>query len=99
MAVADHAVALLVVPSWSRTLWVRFSFHQDQITLLGGLLAAFVAFGGVPRTVLFDRMRTAVAGSDPDGTARFTPELLRFAAYYGFRPVACRPCHPASGAW
>jgi transposase len=45
--------ALLVVLSWSRVLWVRFGFHQDQLTLLRGMHQAFGAFGGVPRTVLF----------------------------------------------
>jgi transposase len=83
--------ALLVVLSWSRLLWVRFSFHQDQLTLLGGLHSAFVAFGGVPRTVLFDRLRAAVAGQTADGSAIFNEELLRFAAHYGFQPRACRP--------
>jgi transposase len=83
--------ALLVVLSWSRALWVRFVLHQDQLTVLTGLHQAFLAFGGVPRTVLFDRMRTAVAGAGPAGMAIFNPELLRFAAHYGFRPMACRP--------
>ena len=83
--------ALLVVLGWSRALWVRFSFHQDQLTVLGGLHRAFVAFGGVPRTVLFDRMKTAVADTEPAGNAIFNAELLRFAAHYGFRPRACRP--------
>ena len=83
--------ALLVVLSWSRALWVRFFFHQDELTVLGGLHRAFLAFGGVPRSALFDRMRTAVAGSDERGGAVFNAELLRFAAHYGFRPRACRP--------
>lgn len=83
--------ALLVVLSWSRQLWVRFSFQQDQLTFLGGLHRAFLAFGGVPRTVLFDRMRAAVAGQTADGSAIFNEELLRFATHYGFKPQACRP--------
>ena len=83
--------ALLVVLSWSRVLWARFGFHQDQLTLLSGMHQAFRAFGGVPRTALFDRMRTAVAGSEPGGAAVFNAEMLRFADHYGFKPVACRP--------
>ncbi len=83
--------ALLVVLSWSRYLWVRFFCHQDQLTVLSGLHKAFVAFGGVPGTVLFDRMKTAVAKSEGNGKAVFNEEMLRFAAYYGFRPLACRP--------
>lgn len=83
--------ALLVVLSWSRTLWVRFGFQQDQLTVVGGLHQAFISFGGVPRTLLFDRMKTAVIGATPSGAAIFNPEMLRFATHYGFRPRACHP--------
>ena len=83
--------ALLMVLSWSRALWVRFVMHQDQLTLLGGLHQGFVSFSGVPRTVLFDRMRTAVAGSGTEVPAVFNAEMLRFASHYGFSPRACRP--------
>ncbi len=83
--------ALLVVLSWSRYLWVRFFCHQDQLTVLSGLHRAFVSFGGVPATALFDRMKTAVARTESDGKAVFNEEMLRFAAHYGFRPIACRP--------
>lgn len=83
--------ALLVVLSWSRYLWVRFYYHQDQLTVLDGLHRAFISFGGVPGSLLFDRMKTAVARSESDGKAVFNEEMLRFAAHYGFRPVACRP--------
>lgn len=83
--------ALLVVLSWSRYLWVRFFCHQDQLTVLAGLHRAFVSFGGVPATALFDRMKTAVARTESDGKAVFNEEMLRFAVHYGFRPLACRP--------
>jgi len=83
--------ALLIVLSWSRALWVRFSVHQDELTVLGGLHRAFEAFGGVPRTLLFDRMKTAVVGAEADGTAIFNAELARFARHCGFTPRACRP--------
>jgi transposase len=83
--------ALLVVLSWSRYLWVHFFCHQDQLTVLAGLHRAFISFGGVPATALFDRMKTAVAKTEGDGKAVFNEEMLRFAAHYGFRPLACRP--------
>lgn len=83
--------ALLVVLSWSRLLWVRFYMHQDQLTVLGGLHRAFQSFGGVPRAVLFDRMKAAVAKSGEGGRAIFNDEMLRFAIHFGFRPIACRP--------
>lgn len=83
--------ALLVVLSWSRYLWVRFYCQEDQLTVLSGLHRAFLAFGGVPRNVLFDRMKTAVAKSGGDGRAIFNEEMMRFAAHYHFHPTACRP--------
>jgi transposase len=83
--------ALLVVLSFSRYLWVRFFLHEDQLTVLSGLHQAFLSFGGVPHTVLFDRMKTAVARSDPSGKAIFNEEMLRFAYHCGFQPTACRP--------
>jgi transposase len=83
--------ALLVILSFSRYLWVRFFSHEDQLTVLSGLHQAFSAFGGVPRALLFDRMKTAVARSDPSGKAIFNDEMLRFAHHYGFQPTACRP--------
>jgi transposase len=83
--------ALLVILSFSRYLWVRFFSHADQLTVLSGLHRAFIAFGGVPRTLLFDRMKTAVARSDASGKAIFNDEMLRFAHHYGFQPTACRP--------
>jgi transposase len=83
--------ALLIVLSWSRYLWVRFFCHQDQLTLLTGLHEALVAFGGVPDTLLFDRMKAVVARTEADGEAIFTEEMLRFAHHYGFQPKACRP--------
>jgi len=83
--------AFLVVLSWSRYLWVRFYHHQDQLSVLDGLQRAFVAFGGVPGSVLFDRMKTAVDRTGPNGQAVFNAEMLRFAAHHGFRPRACQP--------
>ena len=86
--------ALLIVLSWSRYLWVHFYCHEDQLTVLSGLHNSFIAFGGVPHTLLFDRMKTAVARNGPDDQAIFNDEMMRFATHYGFRPTACRPHRP-----
>ena len=86
--------ALLVVLSWSRYLWAHFYFHQDQLTVLSGLHRSFLSFGGVPHTLLFDRMKTAVARAGPSGEAVFNDEMMRFATHYGFSPRACAPHRP-----
>ncbi len=52
-------------------------------------MAAFEAFGGVSRVVLYDNLRSAVLVRQGDAI-RFNPALLDFAAHYRFepRPVA-----------
>jgi len=83
--------ALLVVFRGPVTSGSVFSAIKTQLTLLSGLHQSLIAFGGVPDTILFDRMKAVVASAMPDGEAVFTEEMLRFAKHYGFQPKACRP--------
>ena len=41
--------------------------------------------------ILYDRMKTAVIGEDPDGLVIYNRALLDLARHYGFQPRACRP--------
>src|SRR5206468_1304703 len=47
--------------------------------------------GGVPRQVLYDRMKTAVIGEDDQAHIVYNRALIGFAGHYGFHPKACRP--------
>lgn len=85
--------AVVVVLGYSRLLFLRFFARQDMQALFAGLEAAFEAFGGVPREILFDQMK-AVITTDLrrlGGQLVVNDEFLRFAAHWGFRPRACRP--------
>jgi transposase len=75
----------------SRLIWARFVVHQDLQSFLRCHIAALEALGGVPREILYDRMRTAVIGEDPDGLVVYNRALLDLARHYGFQPRACRP--------
>jgi transposase len=75
----------------SRLIWARFVVHQDLQTLLRCHIEAFAALGGVPHEILYDRMKTAVTGEDPDGLVVYNRALLDLARHYGFQPRACRP--------
>src|SRR5215212_8101641 len=75
----------------SRLIWARFVLHQDLQTILRCHTAAFAAIGGAPREILYDRMKTAVTGEDPDGLVIYNRALLDLARHYGFQPRACRP--------
>jgi hypothetical protein len=75
----------------SRYLWARFCLHQDLETVLRCHIGAFEHLQGVPREILYDRMKTAVLG-EPEGEAIvYNRSLLALAAHYGFTPRACPP--------
>jgi transposase len=75
----------------SRLIWARFVVHQDMQSVLRCHIAALEAIGGTPREILYDRMKTAVIGEDPDGLVIYNRALLDLARHYGFQPRACRP--------
>jgi transposase len=75
----------------SRYLWGRYVLHQDLSSLLRCHMAAFECFGGVPREILYDRMKTAVLGDDEQSEhVIYNAKLLALAQHYGFVPRACR---------
>lgn len=85
--------ALLVVLGYSRLLYVEFVARQTALTVMLGLERAFAAFGGVPREILFDQLKSVVVADHRPGGGRLleNAEFLRFAAHWGFRVRACRP--------
>jgi transposase len=46
-----------LVLGYSRLIWARFIIHQDLQSVLRCHIAALEAIGGVPREILYDRMR------------------------------------------
>ena len=80
-----------MVLGYSRLMWARFVLHQDLQSVLRCHIAAFEAIGGAPRTILYDRMKTAVIGEDADGLVIYNRALVDLARHYGFQPRACQP--------
>ncbi|MBF0614668.1 MAG: IS21 family transposase [Magnetococcales bacterium] len=74
----------------SRFLWGRFVVHQDIPTLLRCHQEAFTALGGVPATILYDRMKSVVQDDDEKDGIAYNKTMLAFATHYGFLPKACR---------
>ena len=75
----------------SRYLWAQFVLHQDLANVLRCHMEAFEHFGGVPREILYDRMKTAVLGEpEADKPIVYNAKLLACAAHYGFVPRACQ---------
>jgi transposase len=78
---------------WSRATYVEFVTDERVETLIEAHENAFFAFGGVPREVLYDNMRTVVLQRHGYGRGRhrFHPGFLDFARHCGFRPRLCAP--------
>ena len=76
----------------SRYLWAQFVLHQDLPTLLRCHMEALEHFGGAPREILYDRMKTAVLGEPEAGRGVvYNAKLLALGSHYGFVPRACQP--------
>lgn len=83
--------AFLMTLGWSRTLYLEFTVSADLAWWLRCHLHAFHYFGGVPKTMLHDNLKTAVLAHGADGVIHWQPRYLDFAHYYGFTPRACQP--------
>lgn len=81
----------IMVLSWSRGIFLRFYPGASGAYFFDGHVEAFSFWGGCPRVVLYDNLRTVVLERRGDAI-RFHPDLLALAAHYGFepRPVAVR---------
>lgn len=83
----------VMVLSFSRAMYARFTLDQTMESFLRGHVAAFEDFGGAPRVLLYDNLKSVVL--DRVGMhVRFHPRLLDLAGHYHFEP---RPCAPYRG--
>lgn len=88
---ANRKLSCFVITlSYSRALWVEFFFDQTIENLLAGHVNAFCDWGGVPRKILFDNMKSVVIERHGDAI-HFHPRLLELCAHYHFQASPCRP--------
>lgn len=79
--------------SFSRSLYACFTLDQTMESFLRGHLAAFQHFGGAPRVLLYDNLKSVVLDRVGEHV-RFHPRILDLAGHYHFEP---RPCAPYRG--
>ena len=89
----DRLAVFIATLGWSRATYVEFVNDERLETLLSCHEHAFFFFGGVPREVLYDNMRTVVTDRDQYGPGlhRYNRTFLDFAHHHGFLPRLCRP--------
>ena len=86
-------MAFVMVLSYSRQIFLRFFLDARMENFLRGHAAAFEAWQGVPRVLLYDNLKSAVLERRGDAI-RFHPTLLGFAGHYRYEP---RPVAVARG--
>ena len=77
-----------MVLSYSRMIYVEFTLSQNMEDFLAAHVHAFRFFGGVPKKILYDNLKTVVlsrVGKD----IRFNPRFMDFAGAHLFEPVPC----------
>jgi len=74
----------------SRALFARFYYDQQLENFLRAHTLAFEAFGGVPRELLYDNLKSVVLERVGEHI-RFHDKLLELAGHYHFAPKPCAP--------
>jgi transposase len=85
--------AFVMVLSWCRQIFLRFYLSAAMPSFVRRHVEAFDFFGGVPRVLLYDNLKSAVLERAGDAI-RFHPTLLELSAHYHCLP---RPVAPARG--
>lgn len=77
----------------SRAIQGLFTLDQSMESFLRGHVEAFERWGGVPRELLYDNLKSVVVERDADHI-RFNPSVLELAGHYHFAPKPCAPYRP-----
>ena len=93
--VLDGVHVFCAVLAWSRFRFVRFAADEKAVTTLGFLAECFEELGGVPKVVLADRMGCLKGGVVANVVVP-SPDYVRFASHYRFRPDFCEAQDPES---
>jgi transposase len=67
-------MAFVMVLSWSRRIFLRFYLNAQLANFLRGHEAAFQAWNGLPRVLLYDNLKSAVLERQGEAI-RFHPTL------------------------
>jgi transposase len=85
--------AFVMVLGYSRMLTVVFSLRTRLVDFLRCHAEALAFFGGTPRTIVYDNLKSVVL-SRRGAEVTFNPAFLPFADRYEFRPLPTWPGEP-----
>ncbi len=81
---------LVMTLGYSRRAYCEGFLNEQIANVLAAHERAFAYFGGRCETLLYDRMRTVVIGTE-DGKPKLNQTFESFAKHWGFTPRLCRP--------
>lgn len=89
----ERLSAFVATLGYARAAYIEYVVDERIETLVACHVRAFDFFGGVPRELLYDNMKTVVLERDGygPGVHRFHPALWDLAKHYNFQPRLCRP--------
>jgi transposase len=79
-------MGFVMVLSYSRRVFLRFTLNAQMDSFLLGHVQAFIAFGGTSRIILYDNLKSVVLERIGEAI-RFNPEFLAFARHFHFEPM------------
>jgi transposase len=80
----------VMVLSYSRLLYLEFTLSQKLEDFIQCHINAFRYFGGVPKKILYDNVRTVVLWRMKDKIG-FNSRFMDFVGIYLFEPKLCKP--------
>lgn len=84
---AERALScFVIVLAWSRATFARFTLDQTLESFVRCHVESFERFQGVPRTVLYDNLKSVVIERQGD-LIRFHSRILELAGHYHFAPT------------
>jgi len=80
----------------SRYTYVQITENMKQETFQQCHKNAFEYFGGIPKTILYDNLKSVIIKRDKYGKSQhgFNDKFLDFAKSYKFVPKVCKPYRP-----
>lgn len=85
----------LMVLGYSRLKYIGLTLDRNQDTLKQELISALKSFGGVPKEILFDNMKSVIDQSKTQyNDAVINSNFYQFSKDIGFQVIACRPYRP-----
>jgi len=92
--VVHKAPVFVMTLGYSRATYIEFTRRCDIRSFMRCLIHAMEYFGGVPKVMLTDRMKTVILGVGDDRKPRWHPVFADFAATIGMVPKVCRVRRP-----